>query len=129
MEGISNKTQHKTQYTQQNKNITEPFLTCQALFLNPRPLEDRKGPLPITLLCWTFTGINMLYIVIIIQDAVHRCFPAATANAYYTKYVCAGTKEGGRACGHCVGTFGACTPGTMLCDEHYAAHQAACLGT
>ena len=25
MEGISNKTQHKTQYTQQNKNITEPF--------------------------------------------------------------------------------------------------------
>ena len=66
IEGISNKTQHKTQYTQQNKNITEPFLTCQALFLNPGPLEDRKGPLPTTLLCWTFTGINMLYIVIII---------------------------------------------------------------
>ena len=35
----------------------------------------------------------MLYIVIIIWDAVHRCFLVATANAYYPKYVCAGTKK------------------------------------
>ena len=39
-------------------------MTFQALFLSPRPLEDGKGPLPTTLLCWTFIGINMLLLLL-----------------------------------------------------------------
>ena len=62
-------------------------------------------------------------------DAVGACFPVAAGDERYFKYYCAGTKEDGKACGKRVRTFCACSPATMLCDEHYAAHRAVSYGT
>ena len=62
-------------------------------------------------------------------DAVGACFPVAAGDERYFKYYCAGTKEDGKACGKRVRTFCACSPATMLCDEHYATHRAVSYGT
>ena len=58
-------------------------------------------------------------------DDVSACFPVAVTNEKYFKYYCAGTREGGKACRRRIRTFCACSPVTMLCEEHYAAHRAA----
>ena len=62
-------------------------------------------------------------------DDVSACFPVAVTNEKYFKYYCAGTREGGKACRRRIRTFCACSPVTMLCEEHYAAHRAARWGS